>query len=202
MDEEPTVDSPRTRRRNARYDELISAAAVMFAKKGYRDTTIQEIAQELDMTSAAIYYYADSKEKLLYEIWQRAGAKLQNGIDDEIRQGGTAVEQLRRVFRRHVQVILADKPIFEVLILQRSKLPEFGRENLIRDEQLYVASWINLIREIPESELRIDEPALLALGAIAMLNSVIRWYKPDKRLTPEEIADIYFDMFTRGALAS
>mgnify|MGYP001164671651 CR=1 FL=1 len=115
MDEEPTVDSPRTRRRNARYDELISAAAVMFAKKGYRDTTIQEIAQELDMTSAAIYYYADSKEKLLYEIWQRAGAKLQNGIDDEIRQGGTAVEQLRRVFRRHVQVILADKPIFEVI---------------------------------------------------------------------------------------
>src|SRR4051812_20741768 len=121
-------------RREARHEEIISAAAAMFAEKGFRDTTVQEIARELRMTGAAIYYYFDSKDQLLYEIWQRAGRKLQEGANAARALPGTAVDRLRTAMRNHLDVIISDRAIFEVLILQRSQLPEFGRELLIQDE--------------------------------------------------------------------
>lgn len=190
----------REHRREAKYEEIINTAAEMFAEKGFRDTTIQEIARELGMTGAAIYYYVDSKDRLLYEVWKRAGRKLQDGVDAERAGPGSPVDKLRGAFRRHLEVIISNRAIFEVLILQRSRLPEYGRENLIEDERRYVATIVDLISEIPGEQLRLKEPRILALGVIAMLNGVIRWYTPDQRLSLEELADIYFDMFASGAL--
>ncbi|TRW45889.1 TetR/AcrR family transcriptional regulator [Georgenia yuyongxinii] len=195
-----TKAEARAIRRDGRREEIVNAAAAMFAEKGFRDATIQDIAKELDMTGAAIYYYFDSKDQLLFEIWKRAGRQLQDGVD-AVRSGpGTAVEKLRLAFRRHLEVIITDRSIFEVLIHQRSRLPVFGRDDLVEDERKYTESVIELLSEIPADELRINEPRILAMGLIAMLNGVIRWYSPEQRMSLEEIADLYFEMFASGAV--
>lgn len=183
-----------------RFEELISAAATVFAANGYADTTIQAIAREMNMTGAALYYYVKSKDELLYEIWKRAGAKLQAGIDGVKAMDLAPEEQLRQVFRKHLEVIIGDKPIFEVLILQRSRLPEFKREDLVADERLYMQTLIELIAAIPGDRIRLKDPKILGFGVLSMLNGVIRWYVPGQRLGLPQIADMYYEMFANGAL--
>lgn len=192
--------SVRVSRREAKFEELLNAAARVFAEKGFQDTTIQDVARELDMTGAAIYYYVESKERLLYEVWKRAGEKLQSGIDGVCEIGGTPEEKLHGVFRTHLKVLMENRSIFEVLILQRSRLPEFGREDLIEDERKYTASIGEVIASIPDERMRLKDRTILALGVIAMLNGVIRWYSPGDRLDLDAIADIYYEMFCHGAL--
>lgn len=195
-----TKAEARATRRGARRDEIVSAAAAAFAEKGFTEATIQDIARELDMTGAAIYYYFDSKDQLLYEVWKRAGRKLQDGVD-AVRAGpGTPLEKLGLALRRHLHVIISDRPIFEVLIQQRSRLPVVGREDLIEDERRYTETIVELLSEIPVADLRLREPRMLAMGLIATLNGVIRWYDPDQRMSLDEIADLYYEMFVSGAI--
>lgn len=54
-----------------RRQELVDAAANIFAEKGYHATSVQDIASELGILKGSIYYYIDSKEDLLYDIVRR-----------------------------------------------------------------------------------------------------------------------------------
>ena len=54
-----------------RRQELIDAASQVFYKKGYADTTLQDIANLMNFTKPAIYYYASSKEALFLEFYEQ-----------------------------------------------------------------------------------------------------------------------------------
>lgn len=186
-------------RKQARIDDIIEAAAKRFAEKGF-DATINEIASDLGLTGAALYYYVENKEKLVYEIWHRAGAKLQGGLEEEMSSSKPTLIKLRNAFRRHLDAIISNRAIFEVLIFQRSTMPKEGAEGFIETERLYSNTLAKLIAEIPKDQLRIDEPGFLARSIIAMLNGTIRWYRPDYRLTLEQIADQYLEILTGGII--
>lgn len=188
------------RSKESRYEELIDTSARIFAAHGYKDTTIQDIAREMKMTSAAIYYYIESKDDILYEIWRRAGQKLQSSIDEIAKKKLSPEEKIRSFFRSHLNLIMQDKPIFEVLILQRSRLPMVGRDALEEDERKYLETLTDIIQSVPVGRLRFKEPKILALGALAMLNGVIRWYSQADRLSLDDVADLYFETFMHGLL--
>lgn len=188
------------RSKESRYEELIDTSARIFAAHGYKDTTIQDIAREMKMTSAAIYYYIESKDDILYEIWRRAGQKLQSSIDEIAKKKLSPEEKIRSFFRSHLNLIMQDKPIFEVLILQRSRLPMVGRDALEEDERKYLETLADIIQSVPAGRLRFKEPKILALGALAMLNGVIRWYSQADRLSLDDVADLYFETFMHGLL--
>lgn len=190
---------PRSRSKQARYEQVLETAARVFARNGYAEATIQQIAAELDMTGAALYYYFKNKDELLYEIWRRAGAKLQAMIEEVLELDATPEEKLRLAFRRHLEVIIGDKPIFEVLILQRTRLPEYGREQLVEDERTYVRTFSHLLEQLPEQTLGKRHPRIVTLGIISTLNAVIRWYSPGEKMSLGEIADIYYKIFLNGA---
>ena len=104
------------------------------------------------------------------------------------------------LMRPDYRAILQDKPIFEVLILQRSRLPMVGRDALEEDERKYLETLADIIQSVPAGRLRFKEPKILALGALAMLNGVIRWYSQADRLSLDDVADLYFETFMHGLL--
>lgn len=195
-----TTAAERSVRKQQKLEEIVNAAATRFAEQGL-DATLHEIAGDLGMTGAALYYYVENKDQLLYEIWQRAGARLQKGLEEEISRPVSPLEKLRNAFRRHLQVIISNRPIFQVLIMQRSQMPQHGREEFIESERLYSSTLADLLQDVPRSQLKYDEPRLFANGLIAMLNGVIRWYSDEQRLKLDEIADLYFDLITQGLVA-
>lgn len=190
----------RGRSKQDRYEQLLDTAARVFAANGYAEATIQQIAAEMEMTGAAVYYYVKSKDELLYYIWKRAGARLQETLDEVMKLDVSPAEKLELAFHRHLEMIVTDKPIFEVLILQRSRLPEYGRDALVADERRYVRTLTKLLKEFPPGTLRGDNPHVLALGIIAMLNGVLRWYSPSHKMSLADIAHLYYEVFTGGAL--
>lgn len=194
------VTGRRGRTKQDRYEQLLDTAAKVFAANGYAEATIHQIAAEMEMTGAAVYYYVKSKDELLYNIWKRAGARLQDALDEVMKLDVPPADKLELAFHRHLEMIVTDKPIFEVLILQRSRLPEYGRDDLVADERKYVRTLTELLKEFPSGALRGDDPHVLALGIIAMLNGVLRWYSPGQRMNLAEIARLYFEVFAHGAV--
>jgi AcrR family transcriptional regulator len=62
---------------------ILDAATKLFAKKGFEITTTREIARAAHISNAALYYYFDNKENLLYQI-----------LDDTITTG---LELIKRI---------------------------------------------------------------------------------------------------------
>ena len=62
----PREDTIRTRK------SLLDAACEIFARKGFRDTTIAEISKRAGTNIAAVNYHFSSKETLYVEAWRRA----------------------------------------------------------------------------------------------------------------------------------
>jgi reactive intermediate/imine deaminase len=181
-------------------DHIVAAAARVFAAKGYSGTTVQNIASELGITGAAIYYYVKNKDELLYLVWQRAGGKLASVLDEIAALSCSPEEKLLQFVRRHLAVIMEDRAVYEVSITQRSELPANNRNEIIEMEKSYQDSVAELITSLGSLKLDSGHSKILAHGLLEMLNGTIRWFKPNGRHTLDEIGDIYYSLFTEGVL--
>jgi AcrR family transcriptional regulator len=74
----------RQRRKDARPDEIIAAALLEFAEKGYAGTSIGSIAKRADIARSTVYLYFDDKEALIRQAFEdRIGsifANMQTGV--------------------------------------------------------------------------------------------------------------------------
>ncbi|HEV8446388.1 MAG TPA: TetR/AcrR family transcriptional regulator [Gemmatimonadaceae bacterium] len=88
------------RRPAERPGELLEAALRVFATRGYRSATLEEVAAAAGVTKGAVYHYFDNKEQLLSSALehhqQRAFARLEGALDSE---HGSATTRIRLLFR-------------------------------------------------------------------------------------------------------
>jgi TetR/AcrR family transcriptional regulator len=104
--------SPRAERRR-RHDALsrehiLDAAEKVFARKGFHDATLKEIAERAEFSVGALYGFFDGKDDLFARVVERRGAAVVDLIGRAIEQGGTATEKLHALvdaqfayFREH-----------------------------------------------------------------------------------------------------
>jgi AcrR family transcriptional regulator len=91
-------------RGDARRAELVNAAASLFADRGYRDTSIADVAARVGVTQQSLLYYFGSKNGLLHAVIdQRDGASIKF-VQELVSIGGVrALEQLPGYARRNVK---------------------------------------------------------------------------------------------------
>jgi AcrR family transcriptional regulator len=186
----------RTRTKEERYAEVLEGAARVIAAKGYRAASINDIASELGVTAAALYHYVDSKEDLLADICSRAGNKLHEAALEVVALNIPPREKLRLIFERHVELIESSRPVFTIIVQERSELPLERRPELLDGERLYFATILGLLRQL---NLPPDiDPRIAAYAMLGMLNWVLRWYNRDGMYSVHEIADQFFRIFADG----
>jgi len=78
----------RVREREVKREAVIRAAAHAFNRKGYHNTSLDDIAAALDVTKPTVYYYVTNKEQLLFECFV------------------AGVEQIRAAFHKQKKIIL------------------------------------------------------------------------------------------------
>lgn len=188
----------RTRTKAERYEEILAAAAKVFAERGFRASSIHDVAGELDITAAALYHYIDSKQDMLADICMRAGQRLFDGAQEVMALDLPPEEKLRALFHRHLQLIESDRAIFSILVQERSELPEARIDELLDGERAYSAIVRELLERLDPRVYEIPDARLAALGMLGMLNWVLRWYREGGGYDLDEVAEEFFRIFSRG----
>ena len=84
-----------------RREEILKVAVRLFSEKGYRGTRLNDVADTLGITRAALYYYFKNKEQLLVEMVREAGNQLTQNLKKILEEGSDdPVEKLRKVNNR------------------------------------------------------------------------------------------------------
>lgn len=186
----------------SRREEILAAAAAVFSDRGYQASTIQDIAGAMGFTSAALYYYFNSKQEILSEIIIRPVQKLIAMAEGVEAEPLTGVQKLHELIRRHISMMLGEREPFVILLRERVELSEEGATRLADLEDQYYARVRAIIVAAQETgEFREVNAKTSALALIGMVNWVLRWYRDGRDLTPAQIADTMFDTFYRGVAA-
>jgi len=182
-----TLPSPHVRaKRQRRRMEILHAALRAFRERGYYATTLDDIADQLDIRKTALYHYFPDKEAILYECHRESLAELDR-ILDGARRLDSAPEKLAHVIREHVRVMtdtLEGSPLaFEVTALA----PERQRE-VIAARDRYERALRRMIQDgIAAGDFRPTNAKTAVFAILGAINWIARWYRPEGALQADEL---------------
>lgn len=192
------------RKRQRRVNEILRVAAQVLAEKGYYNTSLEEIAERLDLAKASLYHYFDSKEALLTAalgaVADEAIRRL-TGIADE---PGPAPDRLRRLIIEQLQIITVEYPELSRLFLAHLEWPAVVRERITDWHSQHDAIFRAVIAEgVKAGELADIDVSVVRHNLTGALNFVPFWFKPEGRLPDREaferVADSVLLMFGVGS---
>jgi TetR/AcrR family transcriptional regulator, cholesterol catabolism regulator len=184
-----------------RRDELLAIAAGLFAEKGFKNTTVRDIADAAGILSGSLYHHFDSKESMVDEILRTFQDELFAEYDEVLASDDDARTKIEKAVRLSFRAI--DQHPHEVAIFQNDAdhLGGFDRFGYLaeRNEQSRNV-WMTLLNEgVETGALRSDLDVTLTYRFIRDTVWVaVRWYRPGGGLTHEAIADQYLTILLDG----
>jgi len=184
-----------------RRGELLAIAAGLFAEKGFKNTTVRDIADAAGILSGSLYHHFDSKESMVDEILRSFQEELFGKYDAIIAGDDDARTKLEQAVRVSFEAI--DRHRHEVAIFQNEAdhLGTFERFGYLAERNAQSREvWMTLLREgVASGALREDLDIELVYRFIRDTVWVaVRWYRPGGELTHEHVADQYLTILLDG----
>ncbi|MGH3362710.1 MAG: TetR/AcrR family transcriptional regulator [Nocardioides sp.] len=184
-----------------RRSELLDIAAGLFAEKGFKNTTVRDIADAAGILSGSLYHHFDSKESMVDEILSTFQEELFGTYDEILRSASDARTKLEQAVRVSFEAI--DHHRHEVAIFQNEAdyLGTFDRFGYLAERHAQSRDvWMTLLREgVRTGVLRPDLDVELVYRFIRDTVWVaVRWYRPGGELTHEHVAEQYLTILLEG----
>jgi AcrR family transcriptional regulator len=188
-------------RHEDRRGEILRTAARLFAERGFEATSLDAIADELGMHKATLYHYVSGKQEVLYRCLVKSFEDL-----DEVIVTVQDKSQPLTVRLRYFALALARAQNSEYgrcLTMVGARPLEGGSSDDIRDFQRKLDATVRgLVKEgIASGELRPTDPGLVSAMLFGTLNWVPHWYRPEGRLSLDDIVNRFVDMLVDGIRA-
>jgi TetR/AcrR family transcriptional regulator len=174
---------------DAKRRALIATANQIFRKKGYSNTSMDDVARFLNVSKTVIYYYVENKQELLYLCYKLAfeyGAEAQAHAEKNGRNGREKLEMLIR----HYTISLIDRLGGGALMSEDTALtPE--QLASVQDSR---RNWNRVFRGfvlqgIAEGNFRECDPRLVEFFVMGAIRNIHHWYSREGNMTGEQIAD-------------
>jgi AcrR family transcriptional regulator len=185
------VPSRADRRRAKRIDDILRTATGLLAERGYAATSLDEIAEVLDLSKASLYHYFPSKEHLILACLDRIGDETNRQLRAVAASALSPRDRLRAAVRAQVLVLTRDQPAGAALFIRDVGLPEAARARLRTFVEQHDRLFRSIIDEgIRAGELHVADPAVARLLMHGAVNFIPSWYKQSRRMSPERLADV------------
>jgi AcrR family transcriptional regulator len=184
-------------------DEIVAAAARVFRAQGYADATLEDVAREVGINRATLYYYVADKGELLVEVVREPVARLTRELGEVSELDADPSEKLVLALRNHVRAFGDNYPHLFVFLAENLHMHPARNREILADAQRYGDLLTGIIEEgIDVGQFRADiDPRLSMLAVIGMCNWTHRWYREDGPNALEDIGEGFVELFLRGIVA-
>jgi AcrR family transcriptional regulator len=193
--------SPALRERyDLRRQELICAAAKVFADRGYDQTTMQDVASSMGLATGALYHYFGGKEQLLIEICDQLMEPLLARARAIMAGDESPRDRLRELVRLWVATVVEYRDHMLVFQQERHAIESGPQWRGVRQSRKAFERIVErALEEAGVSAATGADDRLALLALLGMVNHTAQWYKPRGRLRPTEIADGYLSLLIDGS---
>lgn len=179
-------------------EQIINAAVDLFFRNGYQQTTLDEVAEQLNVTKPFIYYHFRDKEEVLFEISGRSVAKAVATLAEAVNAAGSPTERLHWAIKNIMNAVIEQQRYTAVFFREQKNLSEQSREPLYAQHREYDKLLSTLLDEgIQKKEFIVSDARLCALALSGLTGWAYNWYRPGGRLSAERISELMAEMALR-----
>jgi AcrR family transcriptional regulator len=185
----------------AKMQLILRHAAQIFSEKGYDGASIRDISRSSGVSLAGLYYYIESKQKLLYLIQQYTFQTIVERLEKRL-AGVRAPEDRLRVFvHNHLDYFLRHRMEMKVLSHEDDALEGEYRREVQEIRRRYYAIALAIVEDLPKSNAaRRINPRVAVLSLFGMMNWVYTWHRPEVDPQADALAEAMAGMFLRGVI--
>lgn len=186
---------------NSNKQKLIDSAIYLFAKKGYTETSVQDIVERAEVTKGSFYYYFNAKDDLLYLIHDRF-------IDYELKRvteiintpGLSCTEKLKRMMLATWESIALYRDEVEIYLHERRHIVGEKYELIRKKRDQFENCFVSVLEEgVKNGEFDPSiNPKLITFSILGMSGWAIYWYRQSGSLSIEEIAEMHQNLVLHG----
>ena len=202
--------SSTTRRRRAvsaedksqRRDEIMAAAKEVFARKGFHDTTIADIAKQAGLAYGSIYWYFDSKDELFHALMAVEESALRSHVAAAVgaRQDGDGEAPFRTAVQATFEFFESDKATVKLLFRDAYALGDRFEKHLGGIYERFIDDIESVIVVAQQrGEMVAAPPRMVAYTLAALIGQLAhRRLSTDDGVTAAEVADFVVTLVLNG----
>ena len=182
-------------------DRITAAAAELFLRNGYAQTSLRDIAAAVGIKAGSIYYHFDSKESLFADVLQQGIRVMEEAfaLAAEETRGERGDIRVRRHIHGHLSALFEHGPYTTNHVSAFHIAPPSVKEAVIPARDRYEGAWVALFDELAaEGEMTRDmPPGLVRLALFGAMNFAVEWFDP-ARGNLDELVTVIARQFWSG----
>ena len=187
----------------ARWSEILQVAEDVFREKGYRATTIQEIASRVGIMAGSLYYYIDNKQDILYHVLVRISDEYLQGLEEVsgISEGDARSRLLHFVDRFMAE--LDREPPWSGLTDYDSVFLEADQRDSLNARRHQINLLLKSIIATGMAEGAFDptiDPSVATNGILCLMTTTVRWHQPAGRTSLHGVTEWYKAFILKGLM--
>ena len=187
--------------KNDKYHLILEAAVKVFARQGFYQSTVAQIAKEAGVADGTIYLYFKNKDDILVQFFSYRTKQVFDRFRAEVNEADNSLDKLRNLIRRHLTEFQQDRDmavVYQVETHQNSRLAE----SQIREMSVMYQDLVSEIVELGQQEGRIRKDLYVGLVKRFILGAVDEvintWLHSEKEYDLVSMADPLVELFVRG----
>jgi AcrR family transcriptional regulator len=182
-------------------EQILAAAVQLFAEYGYHAAPLRDIARIAGIQAASIYHHYPNKQALLIEIMETHMQRLNNGLEHILREQTDPLQRLYEAIAHHIRLHTTYKAEFFIVDTELRSLEGESRPYILALRDKYEALLQELLQDgMERGVFRATDVKVASYALIAMCTEVATWFRPDGRLSVQQVILIYRQFITQGLL--
>lgn len=174
------------------------AAVNLIARHGYEAVTMRQLAAKVGVQAAALYRYFPTKEDLLFDLMTAHMEALIESWEKVRPATPDAAARLKAFVANHIRFHVERRHSTHVNNMELRSLSRERLSTILKLRSRYEKELRTILREGAEDgTFRVEDSALTAMAIIQMITGVIVWFRPDERLSVDEVTETYLAMTMR-----
>ena len=179
-------------------EAVLQTAAQLFLEKSYGRTSLNDVAERLNITKPALYHYFRSKEEILLECYRLGTGLIEEILNEIAAHCGTGLEKVEAFIYSYANVMTVNFGRC-VMRLDQGDLSDDALGEVRSYKRKIDRRLRSFIQEgIGDGSITPCDPKIAAFSIAGALNWICMWYEPDGALSAEEIATQFARTLTQG----
>jgi TetR/AcrR family transcriptional regulator, cholesterol catabolism regulator len=184
-----------------RLAEILTHATDVFCKKGYEGASMRDLSRASGMSLAGLYYYFESKERLLFLIQKHTFTTIVQRLKTRLENVNDPEQQIRIFILNHLEYFLANTASMKVLSHEADALKNGFASEVAAIKREYYRICVGLLDELKRDRGLQFSTRIAVLSLFGMMNWIYTWHNSRVDADAEEIAREMGDIFLRGVMS-
>jgi TetR/AcrR family transcriptional regulator, cholesterol catabolism regulator len=183
-----------------RLAQILTHATAVFCEKGYEGASMRDLSRASGMSLAGLYYYFESKERLLFLIQKHTFTTIVQRLKSRLEGVNDPQQQIRIFILNHLEYFLSHPASMKVLSHEAQALKNGFASEVAAVKREYYRICVGLLDELKRERGLQFSTRIAVLSLFGMMNWIYTWHNSRVDADAGELANEMGDIFLRGVM--